>query len=82
MRYFICVWIGCLGWCATAGAQSVEKSIDSYLYEPSYSLDFAAHGKPRAYLPQPGDVLLAYNGQALNKKDDLKVVPLLNADGR
>ena len=48
-----------LGWCAAANAQPAEKAIESYLYEPAYSLDFAAHGKARAYLPQPGDVLLA-----------------------
>jgi hypothetical protein len=45
--------------CAAASAQTVEKKIDSYLYEPSYQLDNHVRGQARAYVPQPGDVLLA-----------------------
>lgn len=31
----------------------------SYLYEPAYCLDHCLRGKTRAYLPQPGDIMLA-----------------------
>lgn len=33
--------------------------IGSYLYEPSHCWDFSLRGKPVAYVPQPGDVMLA-----------------------
>src|SRR4051812_45185074 len=42
-----------------------EPAIGSYLFDPSYCMDKAIcidksrHGNPRAYLPQPGDVMLA-----------------------
>ena len=31
----------------------------SFLYQPSYSIDFELHGPTRPYAPQPGDILLA-----------------------
>ncbi|HEY8503230.1 MAG TPA: hypothetical protein VIL46_01520 [Gemmataceae bacterium] len=31
----------------------------SYLYQPSYCIDFALRGPARLYAPQPGDILLA-----------------------
>lgn len=31
----------------------------SYLYQPSYCLDYELRGQPRALVPQPGDVMLA-----------------------
>jgi hypothetical protein len=31
----------------------------SFLYEPSYCLNHALRGRPREYLPQPGDIMLA-----------------------
>jgi hypothetical protein len=30
----------------------------SFLYEPAYCLDHVLRGEPRAYLPQPGDLML------------------------
>ncbi len=36
-----------------------DKAIASYLHDPSYCMDKDLRGKPRAYLPQPGDVMLA-----------------------
>jgi hypothetical protein len=33
--------------------------IGSYLHEPSYCMDDVLRGKARAYVPQPGDVMLA-----------------------
>lgn len=33
--------------------------IGSYLGEPSYCLDWKLRGKPEAYVPQPGDIMLA-----------------------
>ena len=59
MRKILGVGIALLGWCSAASAQPAPKGIESYLYEPSYQLDWAIRGKARAYLPQPGDVLLA-----------------------
>jgi hypothetical protein len=44
--------------CAQATAQPCP-AVASYLYEPSYCLDEILRGPPRAYVPQPGDVLLA-----------------------
>jgi hypothetical protein len=40
--------------CATVRAQHIE----SYLYEPAYAMDKHLRGNPRAYVPQPGDVML------------------------
>jgi hypothetical protein len=48
-----------LVFCAHLHAQPCEKAIDSYLYEPSYCLDDLVRGNARAYVPQPGDVMLA-----------------------
>jgi hypothetical protein len=59
VRYLIAVPAWLLLSCAAASAQTAETKIDSYLYEPSYQLDNQVRGKPRAYVPQPGDVLLA-----------------------
>ena len=42
-----------------ADAQNSDKSIGSFLYEPSYTMDCSLRGEARAYLPQPGDILLA-----------------------
>src|SRR5580658_8874725 len=30
----------------------------SYLYEPAYILDTELRGQPRAYVPQPGDIMV------------------------
>jgi hypothetical protein len=40
-------------------AEPGEKGIGSYLYEPAYKIDNIIRGKATAYLPQPGDVMLA-----------------------
>ncbi|MBI2806137.1 MAG: hypothetical protein HYX68_14240 [Planctomycetes bacterium] len=44
---------------AIATAQDLAQPIGSYLYEPAYCVDNILRGKARAYIPQPGDVLLA-----------------------
>jgi hypothetical protein len=44
-----------------------EPPCGGYLYEPCYSIDRAFHGKPRPYLPQPGDVMLATNDKIRSK---------------
>ena len=59
MRYLFVVPAWLLLFSALARAQAVEHKIDSYLYEPSYQLDNLVRGQARAYVPQPGDVLLA-----------------------
>ena len=58
MKYLIAVPVWLALACA-AGAQTAEPKIGSYLYVPSYQLDDALRGPPRAYVPQPGDVLVA-----------------------
>jgi hypothetical protein len=59
VRYATVLAAGLLVFCARAGAQPCEKHIDSYLYDPSYCLDLCIRGNARAYVPQPGDVMLA-----------------------
>ena len=59
VKYLIWLPSALLVCCTLASAQPGERAIGSYLYEPSYSQDWNLHGKTRAYLPQPGDVLLA-----------------------
>src|SRR5947207_2663649 len=44
------------GW--AAGAAAPVAAAGSFLYEPAYCLDQALRGQPRAYLPQPGDLML------------------------
>jgi hypothetical protein len=39
--------------------QQVENHIGSFLYEPAYRMDRVLRGEAKAYLPQPGDVMLA-----------------------
>jgi hypothetical protein len=46
----------CLGMGATQDAGAVPAS---YLYQPAYCIDNLVRGPAVAYLPQPGDVLLA-----------------------
>jgi hypothetical protein len=53
----VCITLLCVGSALTATPP--EEVIGSYLYEPSYCMDNVIRGKPRAYLPQPGDILLA-----------------------
>ena len=38
------------------------EPIPSYLYQPSYCMDKILRGPPRAYVPQPGDLMLATDG--------------------
>lgn len=59
MRYSVLMAAGVLLACASAHAQPCPSVIESYLYEPNYCLDYALRGKATAYLPQPGDILLA-----------------------
>ena len=58
MRLKLFVAVGFFGMVAAASAQQ-PCAIESFLYDPSYCLDKVVRGKARAYLPQPGDVLLA-----------------------
>jgi len=51
----VCVLMSALA----LGSEPGEKPAASYLYEPSYCTDNALRGKARAYVPQPGDVVLA-----------------------
>jgi hypothetical protein len=37
----------------------LEQPIPSYLFEPTYDMWDLHHGKPEAYVPQPGDIMLA-----------------------
>jgi hypothetical protein len=59
VRYFIGLSISVFCFCGAASAQTPEKAIPSFLYDSVFLLDYEFHGKPRAILPQPGDVLLA-----------------------
>jgi hypothetical protein len=40
------------------GQASGPESPCSFLYEPAYCLDLFLRGQPRAYLPQPGDIMV------------------------
>ncbi len=42
---------------ASLGAD--EPAGDSFLYQPSYKIDFELHGPTKPYAPQPGDIMLA-----------------------
>jgi hypothetical protein len=44
--------------CLTAGTEKAP-ALGSYLYEPAYCLDELLRGTTRAYVPQPGDIMLA-----------------------
>ncbi len=44
---------------ALAGPGEKCPPIGSYLYEPAYCVHNVLRGAPRAYLPQPGDIMLA-----------------------
>lgn len=58
MKYSICLCVSLLTF-STANAQPCERVIDSFLYGPSYCMDKSLRGPARAYVPQPGDVMLA-----------------------
>lgn len=48
------------GVAASAWGQAPAPPADgSYLHDAVYCLDYEFHGKTRAYLPQPGDIMLA-----------------------
>ena len=54
--------ISCISMLCVAGVLAgnpPEAACGSYLYEPSYCMDKLLRGKTVAYLPQPGDVMLA-----------------------
>jgi hypothetical protein len=55
-RWFL---VGILVFLGANGTPAPGQEIASYLYEPAHCIDKALRGKPRAYLPQPGDVMLA-----------------------
>ena len=59
MRILLCLPILLLANTFAAASEPGEKAIGSYLFEPSYQLDDVIRGTAQAYLPQPGDVLLA-----------------------
>ena len=53
---------GCISLLCVAGVLAgnpPEAACGSYLYEPSYCMDKLLHGNTKAYVPQPGDVMLA-----------------------
>src|SRR5207244_7587282 len=43
------------------------ESIPSYLYQPAYCMDKKLRGPAEAYLPQPGDIMLATDGNVFWK---------------
>lgn len=43
----------------TRASEPDKKPIGSFLFEPSYCMDGVLRGKAKAYVPQPGDVMLA-----------------------
>jgi hypothetical protein len=49
---------------ATAGTVGVQPPPvpPSYLYEPAYHIDKILRGQPRAYVPQPGDIMMYTDG--------------------
>ena len=59
MNYMLWAPSALLICCTLVSAQPCDRAIGSYLYEPSYCLDLKLRGNARAYVPQPGDVLLA-----------------------
>jgi hypothetical protein len=59
VRYATFLAAGLILCCARASAQPCENAIDSFLYDPSYCLDEILRGNARAYVPQPGDIMLA-----------------------
>jgi hypothetical protein len=59
VRYLFCLSVLLLTSLLPASEPGEKAGIGSYLYEPSYCLDNIIRGKATAYLPQPGDVMLA-----------------------
>lgn len=59
MRSALLALVVILGLVGASGAQPCEPVIESYLFDPSYCLDWHVRGKARPYVPQPGDVMLA-----------------------
>ena len=51
--------------CLAVGAD--DAAGDSFLYQPSYSIDFGLRGPARPYAPQPGDIMLATDGSVFWK---------------
>jgi hypothetical protein len=48
-----------LGVGITPGQAPPAEEIGSYIYQPSYELDFLLRGPPVPYLPQPGDIVFS-----------------------
>jgi hypothetical protein len=44
-----------------------DSDCGSFLYQPSYCLDFELRGPTRQYVPQPGDIMLATDGSVFWK---------------
>jgi hypothetical protein len=59
VRYLLCMSVIFSSCALIHASEPGEKAIGSYLFEPSYQLDNVIRGKATAYLPQPGDVMLA-----------------------
>jgi hypothetical protein len=57
VRFLLFATIAIIGITGTSFAQ--PAAIDSFLYEPAYCMDNVVRGKARAYVPRPGDVMLA-----------------------
>ena len=53
--------------CGQAVADSPAPEAGSYLYQPSYSVDFELRLPTRSYTPQPGDIMLATDGSVFWK---------------
>lgn len=51
--------VACLG---VLGQVPCDEPIGSYLYQPSYCMDKKLRGPAEPYLPQPGDIMLATDG--------------------
>jgi hypothetical protein len=51
-----------LCFCGSVLADPPADRCGSYLYQPSYCIDFELHGPTREYVPQPGDIMLATDG--------------------
>ncbi len=61
MKYSTLTTLTLLAFGALVHGQPCDQAIGSFLYDPSYCMDRKGpvRGKARAYVPQPGDVMLA-----------------------
>jgi hypothetical protein len=59
--------VAAVAWLSLFTQGAGAENTPSYLYQPSYCLDKNLRGPAEAYLPQPGDIMLATDGNVFWK---------------